>query len=154
MKGLAEPCPVPLAAIHPIRLRSLQVLRGLVRQHEHHTVFGSGLRAYDYEISEPIGEHLLALSTLPQRGKRVRFEAARARLDSQALQFIVWDLRAHKDDEESRGNRCNDQQHDQGITERIHTVTAPMSCKVVTDIPAEYSDAPCRGLRERRALAS
>jgi hypothetical protein len=37
--------------------------------------------------------------------KRVGFEASGTVLDSEAFQFIIWDLRGHKDEEERRGSR-------------------------------------------------
>jgi hypothetical protein len=51
------------------------MLGRLARQHEHHLVFGSGLRAYDCEISEPIREDLLVLSTLANACPEQRPEA-------------------------------------------------------------------------------
>ena len=48
-------------------------------------------------------------STLPRRRSAARRSSSG-----------VGDLRGHKDEEEHRGSRCDDQQHDQGVTERVH----------------------------------
>jgi hypothetical protein len=62
------------------------MLRGFVREHEHHLLFGSGLRADDDVITEPIGEHLFILAALAKQFlKRVCFKTARATFGSQAL---------------------------------------------------------------------
>jgi hypothetical protein len=54
------------------------------------------------------------------------------------FEFAVQDLRGHKDEEERRGSRGDDQQHDEGVTKRVHaalTHWCRMSCNTIVDIP-------------------
>src|SRR5207344_922485 len=47
-------------------------------------------------------------------------------------------LRGHKDEEERRGSRGDDQQHDEGVTKRVHaalTHWCRMSCNTIVEIP-------------------
>jgi hypothetical protein len=79
--------------------------------------------------------------------ERVGFDVAEAAFGAAAFQIVVWDLRGHIDEQERRGSRCDDQQHDQGVTERVHPALTHwwrMSCNMVVDISRDCAQANLR----------
>ena len=112
---------------------------------------GAGVGPMTDEPARPIGERLLVLhSFVAQFGERVGFDAAGAAFGCEALEF-AGTLRGHKDEKERRGSRCDYQQNDQGIAERVHATLKRLTAAVAFDrAPRTDSTAQAVSVRHHR----